>query len=217
MKYATFTIFTLALCLFSACKSDPKAAEQTDGKQAIDSEIVGQSVKVDPNAADIDISGSTTDVKRYDSPYQQNGCTLVSDQLFEQVFGTKIKEVTVNSIPNKGHCLWTWMKPNWMEIDNANEKKGATYREFKNTMTVQVVNFGIVDAAKQQYVAVAEGKKETFNTKVDGVGEEAVWSAKDHMLVARKAHLMYNLSVEVSENAAENMEKAKALLAGAIK
>jgi hypothetical protein len=219
MKYAFFTLITLSVVPFIGCKSDASAeAAQQKPKSELASEIVGESVKVDPNAADIDISKSTTDVRRHESPYQKSGCTLVSDALFQQVFGVEVgKEVNVNSIPDKGHCIWTWMKPNWKEIDNANEKKGATYREFKNTMTVQVVNFGIEDAAKQQFQLVADGKKANYDTKVEGVGNEAVWSNKDHMLVARKGHLLMNLSVEASDNPADNLAKAKAILMAAAK
>lgn len=209
MKMLRFTPFFF-LSVLIACKSE---APKEEAKPQIDSEIVGQMTKTHPDSPNIDLSTSTTDVKRYDNPYQKNGCTLVSDKLFQDVFGVSMKEVNTQSIPDKGHCLWTWMKPNWMEIDNANEKKGAQYREFKNTMTVQVVNMGIVDAAKQHFQLVADGQKQRYATKVEGVGEEAVWSDKDHMLVARKAHLIYNLSVEISENAADNLAKAKAILA----
>jgi hypothetical protein len=214
MKFAfTFTLFSL-VALFS-CKSDqPK---ETDKPAATNSEIVGELTKTHPDSPNIDLSTSTTNVKRYDNPYQKNGCTLVSEQVFQQVFGVAIKEVNVQSIPDKGHCIWTWMKPNWMEIDNANEKKGAKYREFKNTMTVQVVNMGIVDAAQQHFKQLAEGQAQKYNSKVEQLGDEALWSDKDHILVVRKAHLLYNLSVEISENPADNLAKAKAILAASIK
>ncbi len=207
LRFTTLFLFTILI----ACKSE---APKEEKKTQIDSEIVGQTAKVHPDSPNIDLSTSTTDVKRYDNPYQKSGCTLVSDKLFKDVFGVDMKEVNTQSIPDKGHCLWTWMKPNWMEIDNANDKKGAQYREFKNTMSVQVVNMGVVDAAQQHFRHVAENQKQRFATKVEGVGEEAVWSDKDNMLVARKAHLIYNLSVEISENAADNLAKAKAILAG---
>jgi hypothetical protein len=217
MRYFFFSCILLS-ALAQSCKSDaPKtgaAPEASAPKDSINVEVVGEKAQLDPATQNIDISKSTTDIKRYSSQFQANGCTFVSNDLFQQVFGVAIDgNVNVNSIPEKGHCIWVWKKPNWMEIENANEKKGAKYQEFKNTMSVRVVNFQIVDAAQKQFQMILDTQGQAYTEKVDGIGEQAVWSATDNTLAARKAHLLTYLTVEVGSNA-ENLAKAKQIMAG---
>jgi hypothetical protein len=214
MNHIFTAISIISLCLF-ACKSEPT---KTDQKAADMSEVVGAPTKVLNDKDDINTSTSTTDVKRYDNPYQADGCTFVTDDIFKQVFGVEVsKDVNKQGIPGKGHCIWTWMKPNWMEIDNANEKKGAVYREFKNTMNVRVVNFGTSDAALAQYKVLTEQQKESYAQVIEGIGEAAVWNEKDGMLAVKKAHLIAHIYVVVSETTSENLAKAKAIAAAAFK
>jgi hypothetical protein len=222
MRYLFFAFF-LCTVLTQSCKSDATkpsgaaAAATSETDTVLYHDIVGQKATVDPSTGNIDLSKSTTDVKRYTSPYQASGCNLVSNDLFKQVFGVSVDgNVTVNSIPDKGHCIWVWKKPNWMEIENANEKKGATYQEFKNTMSARVINFQIVDAAQKQFQMILQTQAKSYTEKVDGVADEAIWSATENTLAARKGHLLTYLTVEVG-NSAENLAKAKQILAGGYK
>jgi hypothetical protein len=207
-----------------SCKSDSNSATQNvtptttlNSGVAQNPDVVGQAAKVDPQTGDIDVSSSTTTIKLRESPYQENGCNLISNDLFKGVFGVAVEgNVNINSVPNKGHCIWIWMKPNWKEIENANEKKGAQYVEFKNKMVSRVINFGLVDAAKQQYQVLLKEKNFSYTTKIEGIGEESVWSASENTLAVRKDHLIYYLTIETS-TPPENLEKAKTILKAVIK
>ncbi|MBL7774678.1 MAG: hypothetical protein JNK89_01680, partial [Saprospiraceae bacterium] len=63
---------------------------------------------------------------RLPNPWQNAGCKLVTDEEVVQLFKIETERYAFNSrtLPNRGFCLRSWLKPNWKELESANEKPG---------------------------------------------------------------------------------------------
>jgi len=145
------------------------------------------------------------------NPWKNAGCALVTDAEVIQLFGVDVKRSAFNAktLPDRGFCLRYWMKPNWKEIESANEKPGASYREFKNTLVTQVLDYRREFVARQQFDLLRNEQRSTYEEDVTGLGEDAVWSSSTTSLVVKKGHLLVKITLDYTEKPHDNLPLAK--------
>lgn len=145
------------------------------------------------------------------NPWKNAGCDLVTDAEVIQLFAIDAKKYGFNarSLPDRGFCLRYWMKPNWKEIESANEKPGAEYREFKNTLVTQVLDYGRELVARQQFDKLRNEQRGTYEQDVTGLGDDALWSTSTTSLMIKKGHLVVKITLDSAEKPHENLEPAK--------
>ncbi|MBK9336464.1 MAG: hypothetical protein IPM98_07690 [Lewinellaceae bacterium] len=145
------------------------------------------------------------------NPWKNAGCDLVTDAEVVNLFQVDIKRDAFNarSLPDRGFCLRYWMKPDWKEIESANEKPGAVYREFKNTLVTQVLDYGREFVARQQFDMLRNDQRATYEQDVTGLGDDALWSTSTTSLMVKKGHLLVKITLDYTEKPQENLAPAK--------
>ncbi len=194
-RTACLALFIAAL--FAACQSD-KSAEPT-------------APETQQPTAPPGIDSATGAPVRLPNPWLNKGCDLITDAEIQKLFGIEPKRDVLNtrSLSDQTFCLRSWMKPNWMAIQNANEKPGATYKEFKNTLVVQVLDYGTLAVAKEQYDMAKTTRKDLYDKEVQGVGEAALWSSSSNTLLVKKGHLFLSITLDYADTPDGNLAKAK--------
>jgi len=155
---------------------------------------------------------------RLPNPWKNAGCALVTDAEVIELFGIEVKRFAFNArtLPNRGFCLRSWLKPDWKERESANEKPGAPYREFKNTMVTQVLDYGTDGASTDQFELVRRDQRNVFEETVPGLGDRAVWSTPQRALMVKKGHLVIKITVDCTDEPHDNLELAKKIAALAL-
>jgi hypothetical protein len=145
------------------------------------------------------------------NPWKNAGCNLVTDAEVIKLFNIDVKRNAFNarSLPDRGFCLRFWMKPDWKEIESANEKPGAVYREFKNTLVTQVLDYGREFVARQQFDKLRNDQRATYEEDVTGLGDDALWSTSTTSLMVKKGHLLVKITLDYTEKPHDNLEPAK--------
>lgn len=188
-------LFTVLLCLVLlpfACKEKKNAREAAaPATMTIDS-----------------ITGAPA---RLPNPWQNAGCKLVTDEEVIKMFNIEVDRYAFNSrtLPDLGYCLRSWLKPNWKELESANEKPGATYVEFKNTLVTQVLDYGTEVASYEQFEMKRRDQRNIFEEDVDGLGDAAIWSTSQQSLMVKKGHLVVSITLDYTERQHDNLELAK--------
>ncbi|MCS7036161.1 MAG: hypothetical protein RMJ33_07855 [Saprospiraceae bacterium] len=164
-----------------------------------------------PPPVPMTIDTLTGDVAPAPNPWKDNGCALVTDQEVIALFQIDVKRDLFNtrSLPGQAFCLRYWMKPNWREIERANEQPGAEYREFKNTLVVQVIDYGRQLIARQQFDLLRNRQRQTYETDVAGLGDDALWSTSSTSLVIKKGHLLVKITLDYTDDPRNNLPYAK--------
>lgn len=145
------------------------------------------------------------------NPWKNAGCALVTDAEVLELFDVDAKRDGFNArtLPDQGFCLRYWMKPDWKEIESANEKPGATYREFKNTLVMQVLDYKREFVARQQFDLLRNEQRKMYEEDVAGLGDDALWSTSTTSLVVKKGHLFIKITLDYTEHPHDNLEPAK--------
>ena len=153
------------------------------------------------------------------NPWKNAGCELVTDAEVIRLFGIDAKKYAFNAktLPDRGFCLRYWMKPDWKEIESANEKPGAAYREFKNTLVTQVLDYRREFVARQQFDLLRNEQRSTYEEDVTGLGEDALWSTSTTSLVIKKGHLLVKITLDFTEKPHDNLTLAKKVAELALK
>jgi len=162
-------------------------------------------------AAPMTIDPATGAPSQLPNPWKNAGCDLVTDTEVIRLFGIDAKKYAFNAktLPDRGFCLRYWMKPDWKEIESANEKPGATYREFKNTLVTQVLDYRRDLVARQQFDLLRNEQRGTYEEDVTGLGEDALWSTSTTSLVVKKGHLLVKITLDYADTPHENLKPAK--------
>ncbi|MCS6929325.1 MAG: hypothetical protein NZM43_07525 [Saprospiraceae bacterium] len=145
------------------------------------------------------------------NPWKENGCALVTDDEVISLFHIDVERdrFSVRSLPGQGFCLRYWMKPDWREIERANEQPGATYREFKNTLVVQVIDYSRNLIARQHFDLLRNRQRHIYETDVTNLGEDALWSTATTSLIFKKGHLLVKITLDYTENPRDNLPYAR--------
>ncbi len=153
------------------------------------------------------------------NPWSSNGCELVTDDEVERVFNMNRREDVLNtqSLPDKCFCLRVWNKPDWKEREANNEKPGVPYKEPRNTLVVQVLDYGTEEIADAQFDMLKRDRRDTYEKEVGGIGDDALWSTSTSTLVVRRKNLVLNVTLEYTDEPQDNLPKAREVAAVALK
>lgn len=151
--------------------------------------------------------------------WKNHGCDLVTDAELETMFAFNGKESILNSrqLPNQAFCLRTWNKPDWKERESANEKENAPWLNPQNRIVVQLFDYSSEEHARLQMSGLRRDRRNTYEEDVNGIGDEALWSTSTVTLLVRKGQYVLNLTLEIDDKPHDNLEKAKAVAALALK
>ncbi len=153
----------------------------------------------------------TGDIVPLPNPWKENGCTLVTDEEVIALFHIDVERDLFNTRPLAGQafCLRYWMKPNWREIERANEQPGAEYREFKNTLVVQVIDYRRQLIARQQFDLLRNRQRHIYEEDVASLGDDALWSTSTTSLMVKKGHLLVKITLDYTTDPHDNLLYAK--------
>ncbi len=153
----------------------------------------------------------TGDVAPLPNPWKENGCALVTDEEVIALFRIEPQRDLFNSrsLPGQAFCLRYWMKPDWREIERANELPGAKYREFKNTLVIQVIDYGRPLVARQQFDLLRNRQRHIYEEDVLQLGDDALWSTSTTSLMVKKGHLLVKITLEYTEAPHDNLTYAR--------
>ena len=192
MRFFTFIILSALLLLQCDANPAPQAAtEKTEPAEQIDS-ATGAPIRQPNNWID-------------------RTCELVSEADIARLFGIDPQNAVLNNrgLPGKSYCVHTWMRPNWQQIESDNAKPGATYREFKNMLAVEVINYGTSTVCREQLELLRREQADVFKEEVPNLGEGALWSDAGTRLMVRKGHLMLHITLDHQDNPHDNLPKAR--------
>ncbi len=157
------------------------------------------------------IDTTTGDVAPLPNPWKENGCLLVTDEEVIDLFQIDPKRdiLNVRNLPGQAFCLRYWMKPNWREIERANEQPGSEYREFKNTLVIQVIDYGRELIAQQQFDLLRNKQRHIYEKDVVGLGDDALWSTSTTSLMVKKNHLLIKITLDYTDKPHDNLPLAR--------
>ena len=186
-----FAVLLLTTSLFCACR-------QNNSNKAPHTPVMG-------------IDSVTGAPIRLPNPWKNAGCELVSDPEVIKLFAVDPKRDAFNArtLPNRGFCLRSWMKPDWKERESGNEKPGAVYREFKNTLVTQVLDYGTELVSKDQFELVRRDQRNVYEEEVPDLGDGALWSTSTTSLLVKKGHLVVKITLDYTDKPHDNLEMAK--------
>ncbi|MCC6410665.1 MAG: hypothetical protein IT270_03345 [Saprospiraceae bacterium] len=194
LRLSSFVVLLAAL--FAACQSETPTDKpsQTAQKQM-----------------DAGIDTLTGAPKKQPNPWFDKGCDLVTTAEVQQLFGIEPKRDVFNERTLKGQtfCLRSWMKPNWKEIENANEKPGAAYQEFKNSLIINMLDYGTETVAKEQLDMARRTRKDLYEKEINDLGDGALWSSSSNTLMVKKGHLFISITLDYAGTPEGNLSKAR--------
>jgi hypothetical protein len=194
-----YSLLLFLLAVFAACDRDP-----------------GQSTA---KPTELQIDSVTGDPIYPANPWENAGCTLLTDEEVEDLFAIDARAATLNtrSLPDKAFCLRTWNKPDWKERENHNEKGSAPYLDPQNRLIIQVIDYHTPAVAADQFEIVRRERRATYEEDVDGLGEGAFWSSSTSTLLIRKDRFAVSISLEHVDTPHDNLAKAKEVAAVILK
>lgn len=185
---------TALLLLLFACKHEAPASTQTN-------------TPPDPGA----------DTVSRANPWKEDPCALVTEAEIADIFGIDPKKDVLSTKSKPSLCLRTWMRPNWKVIETENDKPGAVYKEFRNLLTVHVIDYNTPMVARQQVDLVRKNRREVFEEDVPGLGDDAVWSTSTTTLYVRKGQFLLNITLSHLDAQHDNLAKAKDVAVAALR
>lgn len=184
--------FSIILLLGAACGRENPANKQTKVHVLTIDSLTGAPVAL-PN------------------PWKNAGCALVTDAEVIDHFKIDVDLYAFNArtLPSRGFCLRTWLKPDWKERESGNEKPGATYQEFKNTLVTQVLDYGTPQDSEAQFDLVRRDQRDVFEEKILNLGDAAVWSTSQLSLMVKKGQFVVKITLDYTDKPHDNLEHAK--------
>lgn len=191
------TSFVLLLtAFFAACQPDKPADQPSDTAQ---------------KQMDAGIDTLTGAPKRLDNPWLNKGCDLVTTAEVQQLFGIEPQRDVFNerTLKDQTFCLRSWMKTNWREIETANEKPGAVYKESKNSLIINLLDYGTETVAKEQFEMAKRTRKDLYEKEINDLGDGALWSSSSNTLMVKKGHLFISITLDYAGTPEGNLAKAR--------
>ncbi len=197
MKKTGLWLAGVCLVFISACKqNEQKPAENAPEKT--------------PTEKAVDILNSKTE--RLDNPWKSNTGDLLTDADFTKIFGEAGLK-SLNRIPRENYCLFEWLKPDWVQRDNANDKSGDKFTNPKNNLVFLLIDFGQPKTAAAIFQQKMDLRTEHWNDNIAGIGEGALWSNDNRRLIVLVGQFIINVDVSVEDEAGANLPKAKEVAA----
>lgn len=146
---------------------------------------------------------------RSGNPYTEDGCSLLPDADFQAIFGINpATEANKRTLKNESFCLWVWKRADWKQRESHNDKSND-YQDPEARLALKLVNFGTETDASAQL----KGLENKETQVVPGLGAAAIWLPERSTLVVQQKSFNIHFTVEMSDAAAENLEKAKSVAA----
>ena len=188
-------VFLPLLCLLFSCQPNTEAVDTDNG------------------------DATTAQTSFRPNPWKNAGCDLVTDYEVSELFDFNPVEATLNTrtLPDKGFCLRSWNKPDWKERETNNEEVGAEYLEPKNTLVLQVFDYGTPEIANAQFDIIKTDRRNMYEEDVNNLGDQAVWSTATTTLVVKQEHLVLNVTLDHMDDPHSNLEMAKKVAQIALK
>ena len=190
-KIHTFLLLCIAFSLFQ-CKNDTKPAAS--------------------DVAPITVDTLTGAPIRGGNDWVNHAGDLITDAELKTIFGEYgIDRINRATLPDKAYCMMTWMKPDWKDRESANQlpENEKNQVEFKNTVVLDVINYGTEVMADQQLEALKPANNPDYEQEVIGVGKTAVWSSKNRILAVQKGHLMVQIMVNSTDQVIDDLPRAQ--------
>ncbi|MBL7781694.1 MAG: hypothetical protein JNM22_10800 [Saprospiraceae bacterium] len=187
-------LFTTALVftafIFGNCKQDkPAAVSQTDA-WSIDTVALREFRK---------------------NNWKDHGCDLITQEEIQKIFNIDGKALSLNSrpLPNQAFCLHTWNRPDWKEREAHNEKDASNFLPTRNSLVVQVFNYGNGLHSSQQFDNLKRDRRDTYEESVSGLGDDALWGTTIVTLLVKKGDSVLSITLDAMDNPHDNLPKAK--------
>ena len=197
--YISTAMLFLALCMVS-CKSEVKPVADNAANRTATTDSMGVPIPL-PN------------------PWKNAPCDLITDQEFYATFGIEEKRDFANrrTLPNQAYCLRTWKKLDWREREVAQEKNPNIATNPESSLIIQVLDYGTLAVASAQYEMHKKDHISGYGQEFTDLGEGALWSEAQGMLMVKKGHLCLQLKLDHTDKVADNLPKIKELAAIALK
>lgn len=151
--------------------------------------------------------------------WKDYGCELVTDEELSKALSLSPDRDSLSSrtLPDQVFCLRTWNKPDWRIRETGNETEGAVYRNPFNRLVIQMIDHPDEESARKQMSSLRRDRRDTYEEEVAGMGDESLWSTSTVTLLTRKGSHILSISLEYADKPHDNLEKAKVLMALALK
>ncbi len=188
----SFLLAILSIFLFSNCKNDkPQISDAAQKKM------------------DAGLDTLTGAPVRSENPYQLDGCDLFPDAQFQEIFGLNpATETNKRTLKNESFCLWVWKRKDWKERESHNDKSDV-FQDPECRLALKLVNFGTETDATAQLKSLQNEK----TVVVPNFGTTAFWLSEKSTLVIQQKSFNVHVTLEISDLATENLEKAKLVAA----
>lgn len=192
--YKRFFSLALSVSLLAACQSDP---------------ATNTSSTLDPNQPVID--SATGQAIRLPNKWKgEAACDLLTDQEFYGLFKVEEKRDVANrrTLPNANYCLRTWKKPDWREREVLETKNPKIATNPESMLAIEVLDFGTPIVAQTQFESIQTNAVKGYRTPVPNLGEGALWSTENSMLLFKKGHLCIQIKLDHADSVDENLPLA---------
>jgi hypothetical protein len=186
--------------LLAACQSDKKS-ENTDAAAQLIDTATGKPIPL-PNKWQGDAA-----------------CDLLSDQEFYTLFQVEEKRDVANrrTLQNANYCLRTWKKPDWREREIAEEKNPNLAASPESMLVIEVLDYGTLAVAEAQFNMAKKDRLNGYATEVPGLGEGALWSDSQGLLLFKKGHLCVQIKLDHADKVSDNLPLAREVAVLALK
>ena len=199
MQHFLVITFAATMLLFSSCKSDNSGNEQAQT----------------PAAATIDTL--TGEPIRQPNPWKETACDLLTDEEFEAIFHVETKRDFANKRSLPGYCLRNWKKPDWREREIVQDKNPDIATSPESMLAIEVLDFGTETTSSAQFEMNKRDRINGYNTEIPELGEGALWSEREMMILVKKGHLCLQIKLDHTDNAADNLPFLKEVVTAALK
>ena len=134
---------------------------------------------------------------------------LFTDAEFSRLFG-EANLKSMNRISRENYLLIEWLKADWVQRDNSNDKSDK-YTSPKNNVIIRLTDFGKPNIAADIFRQKVELRTEPWNDQISGIGDGALWSTDGRRLIVLCGQFIANLEVFVEDDGLANLPKAKEL------
>jgi Ca2+-binding RTX toxin-like protein len=139
------------------------------------------------------------------------GCDLVTDAEAKDLFGYEAERdfYSAKTFADRAYCLRKWKKSDWRDREDFNQKNLDKFKSPENNFIINAIYYGSPMAAKNRLDATRTERRKTYEADVPDLGEGAIWSTENTTLVIIAGSYVVYITVEVDEDKAANLAKAK--------
>lgn len=193
MKRLIFLVGLASLLTIAACKNaDQKPAANTEQTER-----------------ERQLSNLNATEPMLENKWKNTSGDLLTDAEFGRLFG-EANLKTMNRFPRENYLMLEWLKADWVQRENANDKS-EKFTSPKNNVIIRLTDFGKPGIAADIFKQKIELRTEPWNDQISGIGDGALWSSENRRLIVLTGQFIANLEVFVEDDGLANLPKAKEL------